>query len=80
MTPDGRCPSGWALIASDCACWQVPKRLGEDLCSLHEKVDRLAFSVIWIVDHEANVISTKVAKTVIRSVAALSYEQVVMLF
>jgi len=53
----------------------VPKRLGEDLCSLHEKVDRLAFSVIWVVDHEANVISTKVAKTVIRSVAALSYEQ-----
>lgn len=25
----------------------VPKRLGEDLCSLHEKVDRLAFSCIW---------------------------------
>ena len=71
---------GWALIAIDDARWKVPKRLGEDLCSLHEKVDRLAFSVIWIVDHEANVISTKVAKTVIRSVAALSYDQVVMLF
>jgi exosome complex exonuclease DIS3/RRP44 len=69
---------GWALIAPDRArvSPQVPKRLGEDLCSLHEKVDRLAFSVIWVVDHEANVISTKVAKTVIRSVAALSYEQV----
>ena len=25
----------------------VPKRLGEDLCSLHEKVDRLAFSILW---------------------------------
>ena len=53
----------------------VPKRLGEDLCSLHEKVDRLAFSVLWIMDEEANVLEMSFHKTVIKSEGALSYEQ-----
>jgi exosome complex exonuclease DIS3/RRP44 len=53
----------------------VPKRLGEDLCSLHEKVDRLAFSVLWEMDEDGNVLSTTFHKTVICSEAALSYEQ-----
>eukprot|EP00966_Prymnesium_polylepis_P106090 2456698-Prymnesium_polylepis.1 len=53
----------------------VPKRLGEDLCSLHGKVDRLAFSCIWVIDEHANVRSTRFEKTVIRSAAALSYEE-----
>ena len=51
----------------------VPKRLGEDLCSLHQHVDRLAFSVIWTMDERANITSTKFHKTVICSEAALSY-------
>jgi exosome complex exonuclease DIS3/RRP44 len=53
----------------------VPKRLGEDLCSLHEKVDRLAFSAIWEMDEEANILSTSFHKTIIKSEGALSYEQ-----
>jgi len=53
----------------------VPKRLGEDLCSLHEKVDRLAFSVLWEMDEDANVLGARFQKTVIRSEGALSYEQ-----
>mmetsp|Transcript_12716 Transcript_12716/g.42240 ORF Transcript_12716/g.42240 Transcript_12716/m.42240 type:complete len:766 (-) Transcript_12716:933-3230(-) len=53
----------------------VPKRLGEDLCSLHEKVDRLAFSCIWEVDAEANILSSRYEKTVIRSAGALSYDE-----
>ena len=53
----------------------VPKRLGEDLCSLHEKVDRLAFSVLWIMDAEASVLKMTFHKTVICSSGALSYEQ-----
>ena len=53
----------------------VPKRLGEDLCSLHQQVDRLAFSAIWEMDAEANVLSTRFVKTVIRSEAALSYDE-----
>ena len=53
----------------------VPKRLGEDLCSRHERGDRRAFSVIWLVDEEANVLKASFHKTVIKSDAALSYEQ-----
>ncbi|KAL1520405.1 hypothetical protein AB1Y20_021991 [Prymnesium parvum] len=53
----------------------VPKRLGEDLCSLHEQVDRLAFSCIWVIDEDANIVSTRFEKTVIRSAAAMSYEE-----
>ena len=53
----------------------MPKRLGEDLCSLHQKVDRLAFSVLWEMDEEANVLSTRFHKTVICSEAALSYDE-----
>ena len=45
----------------------VPKRLGEDLCSLHQHVDRLAFSVLWTMDEQANITGTKFHKTVIRS-------------
>jgi exosome complex exonuclease DIS3/RRP44 len=53
----------------------VPKRLGEDLCSLHQHVDRLCFSCIWVMDEEANIESSRFEKTVIKSDAALSYEQ-----
>jgi exosome complex exonuclease DIS3/RRP44 len=53
----------------------VPKRLGEDLCSLHEKVDRLAFSVLWIMDADGTTLKTSFHKTVIKSDGALSYEQ-----
>lgn len=56
----------------------MPKRLGEDLCSIREKVDRLAFSVIWEVDAEASIISTRYEKTVIRSRGALSYDEAQM--
>ena len=53
----------------------VPKRLGEDLCSLHQHVDRLAFSVIWTMDADANVTKTTFHKTVIKSEGALSYAE-----
>tara|TARA_B100000524_G_scaffold260752_1_gene141899 strand:- start:281 stop:3166 length:2886 start_codon:yes stop_codon:yes gene_type:complete len=53
----------------------VPKRLGEDLCSLHGKVDRLAFSCIWTMDADANIKDSRFVKTVICSEAALSYEE-----
>lgn len=53
----------------------VPKRLSEDLCSLVAEKDRLAFSVIWNLDDAANILSTKFAKSVIRSSASLSYKE-----
>jgi len=53
----------------------VPKLLSENLCSLRSNTDRLAFSVILEMDREANVLSSRFAKTVVRSVASLSYQQ-----
>jgi exosome complex exonuclease DIS3/RRP44 len=51
----------------------VPSVLGENVSSLHERVDRLAFSILWQMDEHATVLSSRVEKTVIRSRAALSY-------
>ena len=39
------------------------------------QVDRLAFSCIWEVDAEANILSSRYEKTVIRSAGALSYDE-----
>lgn len=52
----------------------IPPRLSTKICSLRSGVDRLAFSVIWQMDDEANVRSVRFAKTVIRSQAALAYD------
>lgn len=51
----------------------LPKPLTEDICSLRADVERLAFSVIWELTPEAEIISTRYTKSVIRSCAALSY-------
>ncbi|XP_010548201.1 PREDICTED: exosome complex exonuclease RRP44 homolog A [Tarenaya hassleriana] len=51
----------------------LPKPLTEDVCSLRADVERLAFSVIWEMGPEAEIISTRYTKSVIRSAAALSY-------
>ncbi|KAK9164894.1 hypothetical protein Scep_000085 [Stephania cephalantha] len=47
--------------------------LSADICSLRSDVERLAFSVIWEVTPEAEIISTSYTKSVIKSCAALSY-------
>ena len=53
----------------------LPKRLTEVLCSLREKVDRLAFSVIWEVDPTSmQVVNVRFGKSIIHSRAALTYE------
>ncbi|CAI9110453.1 OLC1v1010476C1 [Oldenlandia corymbosa var. corymbosa] len=51
----------------------LPKPLTEDICSLRADVERLAFSVIWEMTSEADIISTRFTKSVIKSSAALSY-------
>uniref|UniRef100_A0A2N9F0S8 Uncharacterized protein n=1 Tax=Fagus sylvatica TaxID=28930 RepID=A0A2N9F0S8_FAGSY len=51
----------------------LPKPLTEDICSLRADVERLAFSVIWEMTSEADIISTRYTKSVIKSCAALSY-------
>ncbi|XP_002521738.2 exosome complex exonuclease RRP44 homolog A [Ricinus communis] len=51
----------------------LPKPLTEDICSLRADVERLAFSVIWEMTPQAEIITTRYAKSVIKSCAALSY-------
>ncbi|CAM6111100.1 unnamed protein product [Calypogeia fissa] len=51
----------------------LPKPLTEDICSLRGEVERLAFSVIWEMTPDAEVISVQFTKSIIKSVAAMSY-------
>lgn len=53
----------------------VPELLSSNLCSLRGNVERFAFSCIWEIDEEANILSTKFHKSIIKSSAALTYEQ-----
>ena len=54
----------------------LPERLSSDLCSLREDRDRLAISVLAILDEHGVLHEYRFAETVIRSRARLSYEQV----
>eukprot|EP00466_Bigelowiella_natans_P006573 jgi/Bigna1/135277/aug1.28_g9985 len=51
----------------------IPSMLSTDLCSLKEKVDRLAFSVIWEINPTNEIVRTWFGKTVIHSKQALAY-------
>jgi exosome complex exonuclease DIS3/RRP44 len=53
----------------------LPKALTEDICSLRADVERLTFSVIWEMDSDANIINTKFHKSVIKSSAAMTYQE-----
>ncbi|RPA89543.1 RNB-domain-containing protein [Choiromyces venosus 120613-1] len=53
----------------------LPMLLGTDLCSLKPYVERFAFSVIWEITEDGEVVSTKFSKSIIKSREAFSYEQ-----
>ncbi|KAF4122528.1 exosome complex exonuclease DIS3/RRP44 [Geosmithia morbida] len=53
----------------------LPMLLGTDLCSLKPYVERFAFSTIWEVRPDAEVVSVRFTKSVIKSREAFSYEQ-----
>ncbi|THC92537.1 hypothetical protein EYZ11_007990 [Aspergillus tanneri] len=53
----------------------LPHLLGTDLCSLQPYVERYAFSVLWEMTPNAEVVSAEFTKSVIRSREAFSYEQ-----
>jgi len=53
----------------------IPSVLSADLCSLHEKQDRLAVSVLWTMDETGSVKDVWFGRTVIRSRYALHYKQ-----
>ncbi|KAI4291839.1 exosome complex exonuclease DIS3/RRP44 [Pancytospora philotis] len=53
----------------------LPAFLSADLCSLRQNEDRAAFSCIWTLDRNFQIVETKIMRSVIRSRASLSYEQ-----
>lgn len=53
----------------------LPMLLGTDLCSLKPYVERYAFSIIWEVTKDAEIINSLYTKSVIRSREAFSYEE-----
>ncbi|KAJ1731846.1 exosome catalytic subunit dis3, partial [Coemansia biformis] len=53
----------------------LPELLGTNLCSLMSKVDRLAFSCMWELDRDANIVSATFYKSVIHSKASFTYEE-----
>jgi len=53
----------------------LPALLTTDLCSLKGNVDRYAFSVLWEVTPEADIINVEFKKSIIHSIAALTYQE-----
>ncbi|KAJ9602398.1 exosome catalytic subunit dis3 [Cladophialophora chaetospira] len=53
----------------------LPPLLGTDLCSLKPFVERYAFSTLWEITPEAEVVSSSFTKSVILSKEGFSYEQ-----
>ncbi|PIK49709.1 hypothetical protein BSL78_13385, partial [Apostichopus japonicus] len=53
----------------------VPDLLSSNLCSLRGGEERFAFSVIWELTKDAEILDTKFMKSIIRSRAALTYEE-----
>jgi len=52
----------------------LPRLLCEQLCSLNAEVDRFAFSVVWTLDKNGNILNEWFGKSVIRSCAKFSYD------
>lgn len=67
---------GTSVYLVDRVIPMLPERLSTDLCSLRAGEDRLALTCFLQLDSEAKLVSYRLAETVVRSVADLSYEQV----
>ncbi|XP_048454363.1 exosome complex exonuclease RRP44 [Rhincodon typus] len=56
----------------------VPELLSSNLCSLRSNVERFAFSCIWEMTHNAEILHTMYTKSVINSKASLTYAEAQM--
>ncbi|XP_017777502.1 PREDICTED: exosome complex exonuclease RRP44 [Nicrophorus vespilloides] len=56
----------------------VPVLLSSNLCSLRGGEERFAFSCVWIMDKEANILETRFHKSIIKSKKAMTYEEAQM--
>lgn len=53
----------------------LPALLTTDLCSLKSNVDRYAFTVLWEMTSEAEIVDVSFKRSIIHSIAALTYQQ-----
>lgn len=53
----------------------VPELLSSNLCSLRGGEERFAFSCVWEIDENANIVNTKFHKSIIKSKKAMTYEE-----
>lgn len=65
-------------LASKCIP-MLPHLFSQNLCSLNPSVDRLAFSIIFKMDQDANIIHRWFGRTIINSCCKLNYSQAQML-
>jgi ribonuclease R len=54
----------------------LPERLSNQLCSLRQDEDKFCFSVIFHLDDNANILSSRIVRTLIRSNRRFDYEEV----
>ena len=52
----------------------VPELLSSNLCSLRGGVERFAFSCVWEMTREADIVSTKFHKSIIKSREECTYD------
>lgn len=53
----------------------VPELLSSNLCSLRGGEERFAFSCVWEMDEDANIVGVKFHKSIIKSRRAMTYEE-----
>lgn len=53
----------------------ISELLSSNLCSLRGEEERFAFSCIWEIDPNANIINTRFCKSIICSRQAMTYEE-----
>lgn len=69
---------GTTVYLTDKRIDMVPELLSSNLCSLRSSVERFAFSVIWEITNDAEIVKARYAKSVIKSKAALTYAEAQM--
>lgn len=69
---------GTTVYLTDKRIDMVPGLLSSDLCSLRSNVDRLAFSCLWEMTPQAEVVSTEFTKSIICSRVSFTYAEAQM--